>query len=153
MPLSAHFSDPDGEPLFYRIVAYSPDYFSAILLDGVLRIKALKNGYGTVTVSAMDALGESVETEVPILVRNPSSNLSLLPGTVVTNSLTVLPGLAPGPVSVRLLTTTGSVVYSVSGTYSVLDPIVIDLSRVAPGLYSLLVTQGGQTSKQTIVKK
>ena len=151
--LSDHFSDADGEPLTFHVTNNSQEIVSAVLSEDKVRIAAVREGYGTIKVTARDTMGELAEAKITVLVRDPAITLSIYPGSVVTTSLTVLPGLTPGELSVRLIGPTGTVVYAVSGTYSVSDPLVMDVSGLAPGRYSLLGTQDGQTHKLTIVKK
>ena len=153
MTLSNHFSDADGEPLTFHISNNAQDNVSAVLSGDKVKITAVREGYGTIKVTARDTMGELAEAKITVLVRDPAITLSIYPGSVVTTSLTVLPGLTPGELSVRLIGPTGTVVYAVPGTYSVSDPLVMDVSGLAPGRYSLLGTQDGQTHKLTIVKK
>ena len=151
--LSEHFSDPDGEPLSYQTLNNADDIVSVVLTDDVLKLIAVREGYGKIKVTARDAMGELTEAEIPVLVRDPATPLSVYPGNVVTSSMTVLPGLTPAAMSFRLVGPTGTVVYAVSGTYSVSDPLVVDVSSLAPGRYALTATTDGQTHKLTIVKK
>ena len=54
---------------------------------------------------------------------------------------------------VRMVNATGGVVYEGSVNGSAFEPGVIDCTSLAPGVYSVAITMGGQEYKQTVVKK
>ena len=151
--VSSYFSDPDGEPLTFGIQYMGRGVFTATQKENQVNIAALNDGYDVIQVTATDALGEKAVAEIPVLVRKPSDEITVMPGNVVTSTLTILPGIEPGEVSVRLVSGTGAIIYNTSGSYSVMNPIVIDVSRCAPGYYTLLSTMGGKQYKQIIIKK
>ena len=55
--------------------------------------------------------------------------------------------------SVRLISASGVVVYTHSGTYSAFDPLSLDLRALAPGIYTLEVSYKGKTYTYPIVKR
>ena len=54
---------------------------------------------------------------------------------------------------IKVVSATGGVVFETTANASAFEPAVVDLSKAAPGLYSVIVTYSGNVYKQTVVKK
>lgn len=151
--LSEHFVDPDEEELGFGFAVIDKNILRGSLDGSVLTVRALDNGLGTVAVSASDAMGEKLIREFKVLVRPASEKVTLDPGTEVTDHLTVLAAVSPQETEVTLISYYGVKVFSKKGVYSAFEPVEIDTSKLARGLYYLTVSYGGNSYKYNIVKK
>ena len=81
---SAHFSDPDGDPLSYAATSSDPAVIGVAVSDGALAISALAKGETTVTVTAMDTEGLTAAQAFIVTVpnRGPEPVGSMPEGTV-----------------------------------------------------------------------
>ena len=72
----------------------------------------------------------------------------------MTSQLTVLSGETPEKITVRLVSSSGAIVYQTKGEYSAFSPLVIDLKGLAPGVYTLIITDAsGNETRYPIVKR
>ena len=154
IPLAAHFYDEDGEQLVYKVNSLDTQLLGAELLDGsVLRITARGLGLGQVRVSATDAMGASVRSDISVLVRPAGEKVTILEGTVFSDKLTVLTSETAIATTVRLVSSSGTVAAEVSGSFSAFDPVELNTKSLAPGLYTLYVDMAGTVVRRTLVKK
>ena len=156
IPLNQYFTDADGEALSFR--ATSMDEAIAVASvneEGILSVKAVKQGVCKVRISAEDHNGERVEQDVTVLVRMPETPEVFLYGSTVLKEgeITIIPGVEEASTTVRLISASGVVVFETSGTHSVESPISLDADNLAPGIYTLESTYTGQVFTYTIVKR
>ena len=151
--LSDYFSDEDGDVLVYTATNTATSSVHITTNSGKLSGTAIANGLASVSVTAKDPLGKSVSTEFKVAVRTGDVVVSAYPNPV-TDYL-YISNREPNPQSmkVRIVNATGGIVFDGSVNGSAFEPAVIDLTRVAPGVYSATVTLGGTEYKQTVVKK
>ena len=154
LPVASHFSDEDGEPLDFRANSLDTGLLGAELQEGnIVRITAKGFGLGQVRVSASDAMGSTVRSEIPVLVRPSGEKVTVLEGTTFSDQLTVLCADQTARTTLRLVGTSGAVAAEVVGDYSAFEPIVLDTSGLAPGIYVLYVDIAGSVTRRTLVKK
>ena len=81
---SAHFRDPDGDPLTYAAVSSSPEVATVTVSEATLTIRAVSAGVATVTVTASDPAGAGAEQrfEVTVPNREPEAVGTLPPRTL-----------------------------------------------------------------------
>lgn len=155
--LDTIFSDEDGESLDYRIAGTQQGLVSAEIIDDhTLVITSVTSGLALteVRVTAYDNMGASARADIPCIIRPEGESISLLEGRVVSDKLTILTGSQPEKIKVRLVSSTGTVVYSAEGEYSAFNPMEINLKHLAPGVYTLIITDAsGKESKYPIVKR
>ena len=152
--LAPHFMDEDGEPLEYRVNSLDANLLSAELVDGTkMRITARDFGLGQVRAAVFDAMGASVRSDIPVLIRPAGEKVTVLEGSVFTDKLTILTAEKPASTTVRLVSASGTVAAEVSGEFSAFDPVVLNTASLAPGLYTLSVDIAGDVTKMTLVKK
>ena len=89
------------------------------------------------------------------MVKPEGAGEVFLSGDTVLSSgvITIIPGVEEAPMTVRVISASGVVVYETSGTHSAQKPLALDLSNVAPGIYTVEVTYKGETYTYTIVKR
>ncbi|MCR5520273.1 MAG: S8 family serine peptidase, partial [Bacteroidales bacterium] len=154
--LDKYFSDEDGESLTYHYSGYDKAALD-VELDGsklTVRSKSNKLALSEIRVSAYDNLGAVARADIPCIIRPEGETVSLLEGQVVSDQLTIMTGTEPEKVKVRIVSVSGAVVYSTEGKYSAFDPLSIDISSLAPGIYTVIVTDAsGKETKYTIVKR
>lgn len=152
--LTSHFRDEDGEPLEYRVNSLDAGILGAELQEGnTLRITAKGFGLGEVRVSVSDAMGETVRSDIPVLVRPAGEKVTVLEGRIFSDKLTILASDREAPTTVRLVAASGTVVAEQSGSFSAFQPVVFETASFAPGLYTLSVDVAGDKHSLTLVKK
>lgn len=154
--LSEYFDDPDGEPLIYRAVSLTESVAEAVLdEEGVLTVTAKKQGICDIKVSAEDHNGERASVVLKVLMRPEGSPEVFLSGkTVITEGgITVIPGVEELPATVRIISSSGVVVYETTRTVSAANPLELNLDNLAPGIYTLEVTYKGETYSYPVVKR
>ena len=151
--LAPHFFDEDEEPLDFKGASQSPDIVSAEIKDGRLLVEARENGVGRIRVIATDSRGSEVRVDIPVVVRSADEPVTFKEGRIVTKTLTVMGSVEDTETSVRILSSTGAVVFDKTGLCSVFSPMQLDVSAMAPGIYTVYVSYGGHTYTYTILKR
>lgn len=156
LSLNDYFSDPDGEELFFRATSLDPKVATVSLEEGgAVTVTPLSQGVCKIKISAEDHENERVEGYATVLVRPQGAPEVFLSGNTVLSggSLTVIPGLEESRTRIRLISSSGVIVYSAEGNYSAATPVEIDMDRIAPGIYTLEILYKDQTYNYTIVKR
>ena len=152
--IQEYFSDPDGETLSnFKFNVSDSKVAHVNVSNNELYVTALGYGTANIDVTAADALGATVTTSFKMLVRDSDgSGVDAYPNPVV-KTLYVRTGEEKVDTAVKVVSSTGSVVYDAVESFSAFNPLSIDLSGCAPGVYNLKVTLNGTTHTKTIVKK
>ena len=148
--MSEYVTDEDGEQLKYEVSTSNSKLVHLNAKGNTITGTAL--GYGVVDakVVAKDARGESVTFEFKVQVKDPSKPLSVYPNPV--SDYLNIGTLDMAETSIRIISSTGKIVYDETSRVSGMEPARIDMRECAPGTYSLQVVFGGKEYKQTIVK-
>lgn len=152
LELSKYFRDPDGETINYEVSNTAQSVLHATVNAGILYMTAFTDGSGVVTVTAKDVQGKSASIEFLIAVRT-GDNVSAYPNPVVDNLYLTNRELNAQSMTLRMVSATGGLAYEGTVSGSAFEPAVVDLSGLAPGVYSATITCSGKEYKQTIVKK
>lgn len=150
LDLSKIFSDPDGENLTYTVAASVSNVAHVNPNLGNLFVTSLKYGLTEVTVTATDALNESVSTSFKILVRDDSNEMDVYPNPVV-DKLNLRTGDKISAL-VSIVSSTGATVFSKSVSMGPFNPAQIDMSDMSGGVYTVLIKLNGKELKQNITK-
>ena len=118
-----------------------------------MRITARGFGLGQVRASVFDAMGASVRSDIPVLIRPAGEKVTVLEGSVFSDKLTILTAENPASTTVRLVSASGTVAAEASGEFSAFNPVVLQTGKLAPGIYTLSVDIAGDVTKKTLVKK
>ena len=153
LDMSKYVSDPDGETLNYTVSTSSQNIVHLSPEGNNIIITSLGYGLVDVQIVATDAIGESVSLSFKVLVRNPDVVVQSYPNPVTSSLYITGPNATPVSMVVTLLSATGGKVYEATVQASAFDPATVDVSGIAPGIYTLIVTYSGNEYKQTIVKK
>ena len=153
MDLSSVFSDPDGETPVYSAVSTNAEVASVSVNEAMLTISGLRKGDVSVSMTATDLLGETGQTSVQVVVKDPDQPVDVYP-LPVESTLYVRNDVegASVPTEVTLYSMTGAKVLSETKQSNVFNPRKVDVSVLAPGQYLLSVSYNKKTYKQVIVK-
>ena len=110
----------------------------------------MKYGLTEVTVTATDALNESVSTSFKILVRDDSNEMDVYPNPVV-DKLNLRTGDKISAL-VSIVSSTGATVFNKSVSMGPFNPAQIDMSDMSGGVYTVLINFNGKELKQNITK-
>ena len=150
--VSDYFVDPDDDELTFQFKQSNPGVAHLSVADGIINLKTLAYGISDITITALDPLGKSVAQSLSLAVRASQAHAEAYPNPVV-NDLYVSTGVEELPTYVRLISSTGAVLYEATTTFSAFNPLKIDMSKCAPGRYTLEVKYDGKTTTRTIIKK
>ncbi len=143
------FQDPDGDELAYTLV--SAEGLKANIEGSELIILAEGPGVGAITVRASDGIAPPVEGTFRISAHSSGVKLAELYPQTVNDRLTIQ-SLSACTLKVLIINSTGKTLYSKEISTDPYFPAVIDVSGLAPGRYTVLVSASNSTIKQTIVK-
>lgn len=148
--MTEHLSDPDGETLKFDISITDKTVLHINPAGNILHATTLGYGVTDVVIVASDSRGLKCTLPFKVLVKDPSSPLTMYPNPVV-DYLNVST-MEEMPTHVRILSSTGKVVYDQTSDVSAFEPARIDMTANAPGQYKVTVEFGGQVFNRTIVK-
>lgn len=151
-PLNQVFNDEDGDALTYTAVSSDETVAGVHINSGHLYIDPASYGWCVITVTASDGIFEPVSTSFKVAIWDPSSGVSAT-GNVSDGNLTLTIGEEEyQDVHVEVLSSTGAVVYEKWVAISVFDPVTLNISGIAPGVYAVRVTYAGHSYTRTFVK-
>ena len=147
------FRDEDGETLSYWAERTSGDACVNATIDGD-RVLITPIGFGTatVTVTATDFLGEDAEVSFRVAVVDPRQPVHVSPEVASTEVSIGIESKEKLPVKLSLYASTGGLVLEKTAEASAFDPIVLDVSGLAPGRYTAALEYGGQSRRVRIIK-
>ena len=148
--MTEYVADPDGEALKYEAVAENEAVAHLTANGNTIYGTALKYGNTAVRIKAADARGESVTLSFNLYVKDSSVPVSVYPNPVV--DYVNIATLESAQTKIRILNATGKVMYEDTLVVSGQKPARIDMSGYAPGVYTAVVSYGGNTYRQTVVK-
>jgi len=146
------FSDPDGETLDISVSVSDESVLSYKASGEELVINGKSYGVAEVTVTATDDLGATAKATFKALVRDAGVEAEVYPNPVST-TLHVRTGLEETQTLVKIVSSTGSVVYEGDALSGAFNPMSIDVSGLAPGTYRVWVSYGNASEDFVIVKR
>lgn len=152
LALSEYFTDEDGDNLTYTAHT-SSSALHVTANSGKLSGTAMTDGLAVVKVTASDPLKTSVSAEFKVAVRTSGVVVSAYPSPVtdvlyITNNETQLHSM-----DVKVTASTGGVMISETVSGSAFEPATLDVSGLAPGIYTVTITFNDNQYKQTVVKQ
>lgn len=156
--LSEYLQDPDGEPLDFRVASSKVSIVSATLDDeneNILILKAVDFGTADINISGTDADGLSIKSLLKVIVRDEAEGAVTFEDANYekTGVITIIPGGESAQITVRVISSSGVVVYTHTGSYGSINPLSLDLKALAPGIYTVEVSYQGEVFSYTIVKR
>lgn len=146
-----YITDIDEEPLSYSF-SYSEENIVSCEAssDGTLTITG--KGYGTtqITITAKDAKGETASVTFKVLVRDSNKEVDLYPNPV--KKILYIRTANTETISVKLYSSSGAKVFQGTFSISPFAPASVDMTKMAAGTYTLLMTTDGKEIKRSIVK-
>lgn len=150
LDMSEYLDDPDGEQLKFEISMSNKAILHINPSENMLHATTLMYGSTDVTIVASDSRGLTCTLTFKVVVKDPKKPLEVYPNPVVDwlniSTLEVV------PTHIKIVSSTGKVVYDQTQDVGAVEPAKIDMSTCAPGVYSLFVEFSGEDYKKTIVK-
>ena len=148
--LSGCFDDEDKDDITLSWNVADKKIISVKENGSKLKISSLKSGLTSITVSADDG-DKQTQAVIRILVKESGADPAETYPSPVTTDLVIR---TEGETShyVRIVSSTGKVVYEKTSTFSGFDPLIINMTGLAPGRYGVTVKYNGNTYRKTIVK-
>lgn len=150
--ISDYFSDADAEPLFATVEFTDRNIAAFSCSDGVAVFTGKAVGSTRARLTVSDARGASAASEFTLVVRDASSPMDIYPNPA-TDYVYVRTGVDTDA-SVKVYSASGALVWSASNVVvSLNSPLKIDLSDIAPGVYTLSLETARGSYKSKFSKK
>ena len=149
--MSKYMKDEDDETLDYSCRGYDSKILSYSVNGKMLIFKTLGYGLTSVTVVGTDGGGKECSTSFDILVKDKGNPVEAYPNPV-RNKLNIRTE-APAETTIRIVSSTGAVIYNSSSVVGAFAPAVVDMSKCSPGVYGLTVSYSGRSVSRSIVKR
>ncbi|MCI1640314.1 MAG: S8 family serine peptidase [Bacteroidales bacterium] len=150
--VSDYITDPDGETPTITAACSNMNVVHFNQSGNILYMTTIGYGLSDVAITGSDALGKSVTSSFRILVRDSGTALEAYPNPV-KDSLNIRTGETDAETRVKIISSTGSIVYDKTSSFSAFNPLKVDMTNCAPGKYSLSVVYDGKTYNKIVVKK
>ena len=153
--LSSLFIDEDGEILETAVTVSGSDVLYIEESTDKINVVALAFGLGTVTVTATDGLGEQASFSFAVAVKNPAkaNEAEVYPEVSSTEVYLWPAGNSLLKYTVTLYSENGVEFGEFAENANIFKPIALDISSLAPGVYSATLSATGvKTSKVSFVK-
>ena len=148
--LTDMFGDVDEDELNYQVSTSDHDVTQVYLTGRSVKVIARGAGVTSLTVRADDG-DRQCSTKFQLMVKpNAADPVETYPNPITTK-LTIRTE-AEAETYVRIVSSTGKVVYEATKTFSGFNPLSIDTTDLAPGRYSVTVKYNGKVFHKTIVK-
>ena len=148
--LGVLFEDEDGEVLAVKVENSNPDVATIEDKDTKFNISAVGFGITTVTVTATDGLGEQASFSFKIAVKGQSdgNGAELFP-EVATDVINIWPDVQQmQKYSILIYSAGGAKVLDVTASGSLFQPIEVDITSLAPGVYTAYVSAQGKSAQK-----
>lgn len=147
-----YFGDEDGEELSYSFVFSNGSVVNMTYSKGMFLLTPMGYGISEITVTASDVRAEQVSQSFKVLVQDGKNKLTLFPNPV-DDWLNIRVSEAVDEVVVKIVSAAGSkAIEQKFVDVSPFYPVKVDMSGVAAGVYTAVVTLDGIESKKQIVK-
>lgn len=151
--LSKYFTDEDGEQLSYPAASVSdPTVMKVGFSGGKLVLTPLQYGDCSVEVSAEDALGLSAKLNFKAVVYDSSKPASVYPLQVTDNVNIRVTSETSVDTKVVISSSSGTAVFNANRYLNLFTPAAIDMTKCAPGIYTVTVSYNGKTRRERIMK-
>lgn len=153
LDMAEYIQDPDGETLQYSIDISNRSVVNLNQQGNILYGTVLGYGLSDITLTGADAKGLTATLTFKVLVSKGDEPFKAYPNPVVNKLNITVEEQNPVDVLVRIISTTGQVVYENTVKAGAFDPYQIDLSACPPGRYTLYMEYNGKSEQKTIIKK
>lgn len=148
--MAEYLHDPDGEQLKFSISITDKTVLHINPKDNILNATTLSYGVTDVKIVATDSRGLTCTLVFKVVVKDSEKPVEMYPNPV--KDWLTISTMDVAETSIRIMSTTGHVIYSNTSEVSAFEPALVDLRNCAPGQYLVEVKFGGDTYKRTIVK-
>lgn len=146
------FLDQDGEEPGFSASSSNESVILTSITDGKLTLTPKGYGDAAVTVTARDFLGLTATISFKLVVYNPAVPADTYPRQVSNYVNIRIPTEDKRNTRIQIATTSGTLVHDENYFLNVFTPTGIDMSRCAPGYYTVAVTYSGKTYTSRVVK-
>lgn len=148
--MTEYVYDADGEQLKYDITVSNPTVVYLNPKGDRLIGTALAYGATDVIVVAKDARSKKVTFNFKVNVKDPSDPLAVYPNPA--RDYVNVGTLDMAETTISIYSSTGKLCYEQTSQVSGTEPAKINVKEFAPGVYSIVVSFGGNEYKKTFVK-
>jgi hypothetical protein len=149
--MTKYMSDEDDSTLTYMFRGNDSGILNVSIKDNIVTCTTAAYGLTTLTLVGVDGAAKECLISFDVLVKNPENIVETYPNPV-SDYLYVRTEDA-APTAIKVISSSGVVVYKSTATVSGFSPAKIDMSKCAPGVYGLTVSYSGKTVKKSIIKK
>lgn len=157
LDLTQMVDDEDPQSVSFALQEVGSTNVQVVLNGGKLSVKGNKLGEASIKVSATDRHSQASTLTIPVLVYMDKGIAGLFP-TLAENTLYVKLGSdVSGPFTLTIRNAAGKQVLQQKHDTAKLDPVkrtlVLTVSKLFPGKYTLSIANNGKTYQETFIKK
>ena len=148
------FADEDGEELDVKVVNSNPEVATITEGENKFTIKSVNYGLASIDITATDGLGETATFGFMVAVKNPDkgSGAEISP-EAASDRVNIWPATVQlKEYSIEVYSVSGAKVLSLTEKGGLFLPIEMDITGLAPGLYTAHVTPGGESTQKLLMK-
>lgn len=149
--MTQFMKDEDDDALAYSCQGYDEKVLSYSVNGKMLTFTTLGYGITSVTVVGTDGGGKECSITFDILVKDKGNLVEAYPNPV-RNKLYVRTEASTETI-IKIVSSTGALIYNSSSVVGAFAPAVIDMSKCAPGVYGLNVSYSGHSVSRSIIKR
>ena len=150
LDMNDYLSDPDGEILKFNISISNKSVLHINPVENMLHATTLGYGMTDVVIVASDSRGLTCTLTFKVLVKDPSSPMTMYPNPVV--DFLNVSTMDMMPTHIVVVSSTGKTIYDQTTDVSAFEPARIDMTSCAPGQYKVTVEFGDNVYDRSIVK-
>ena len=152
--IASLFYDEDGESLSIHILNSNPEVVGVKDIGEQLHISSLAYGCSTITVQASDSFDKTAEFSFVVAVKDPdkASKPEVFP-EAATDKISLWPvNTLAQTFEITIYSSTGAKVMSLEADGGLYQPIEVDITSLAPGVYTAVLKAGAYSEKVKFVK-
>lgn len=150
LDLNDYFQDSDGDVLLFSLLSVE-EPISASLEGSMLSFSSTGPGVGSIRVSATDGIDAPAEASFRVSAHSPGVKVAEAYPDVVSSKLTIQ-ATSTSQLNMQIYNSTGRCVYSATIKPDPYKPYEVDVSGLAPGRYTIVLSSSKGSVKKTIIK-
>ena len=152
LSLSGLFEDPDGEELQCTVTIADESVAYSSVTSDKLNLYSRSLGVTDVVIRVEDAFGESADIRFKLAITDPSQPVRTSFRAVTSDMTISINASASVPVEVLVYNANGRQVLQQTREGDVFNPVLLDLTSLSPGRYTLRLSYDGNTYTLPFVK-
>ena len=145
-----YFLDEDGEMLSYTFTIDNETVVNMTAQNGKFYLTPMNYGYASINIMGTDIRGESVAQSFKVLVRNSKQDMDVYPNPMVDKLY--IRTSEEVDATIDVVAASGNIVINKTAHISPFEPVILDVTGLSGGMYTVIVKYADKTLKYNVVK-